>query len=98
MDLTKVLHNLKEADGWELTPEKLRNQRAFLQDLVNEAEKQALLIHGVSVTLPNIDEVNIEVKKQLENIDEDLIGEITAYRYGFVGCWKWVSNLLTKGN
>ena len=62
------------------------------------AIKEQLRIGGVGVTLPNIDELNIEVKKQIENIDEELVSETIAFRKGFVGCFMWFKNYLNKGN
>jgi len=47
MNLDKLIITL-EKKGWEVSKKFLKNNEEYLQDLVNEAEKQALILFNVS--------------------------------------------------
>ena len=47
MNLDKLIITL-EKKGWKVSKEFLENNEEYLQDLVNEAEKQALILFNVS--------------------------------------------------
>ncbi len=101
MDLKKNIKELLDAyacvhKGGKLWDEVIKEQRN--EDLVNDL----FALYNVSVMLPNIDELNKEVKEQIEkHYLDDKIPEVckSSFTYGFTACFNWLRiHLKNKGN